>query len=944
VKAETKITGQISSGHTDLESQQADSCQGYKHQQEIRAKCYHPLGIFEEFPKEDVETSIPKRFEKIVSIYSDRLALGDKNHTLTYDQLNKAANRLAHTILAERGDRPEPIALLFSEDVEAIVAILGVLKARKFYVPLDPNSPLARNAFIIRDCKTEVLLTDRVDLQLARQLGTNQKLSLIDTDRFDKGPADYNPPNSLSPDFSACILYTSGSTGEPKGVIQNHRNLLHWTKVHTNNLHICSNDRLTLLQRYTVASCLHNLFGSLLNGASLHPFDPRLGGTELARWLIGEEITLYHSVVMVLRQIFDALHGMEEFPDLRVIRLSGMAITAGDVERYQRHFSSKCILVHVMGSTEAGTVPHFFGDQASKFNGSEVPVGYAEEDAEIALVDENGGDVGIGKIGEIAIKSCYLAEGYWRHPDLTKAKFLPDPNGQNRRTYLTGDMGRIGPDGCLFHLGRKDFQVNIRGFRVETGEVEKTLLNHKAIREVVVKAEVDKFGDSRLVAYFVPTRKPGPRISELQRTLKQKLPHYMIPSVFVQVDSFPLLPSGKINRKALVCPSDLRPDLESPYLAPRFATEGKLAEIWADVLGLDRVGIHDDFFELGGHSLVATRVLVEVEKVFGKQFPPTTLYWARTIEQLASIVQQNEWSAPWSLLFPIQPAGSKPPFFWVYGETSDVLLPRYLGPDQPLYGLMHEARIGNRVRYTKLTDIAANHLKDIQTVQPQGPYFLGGFCFGGMVAFEIAQQLKKQGQEVALLFLVDLGTLQNWRSRFEKIVSFGDKISHHSRNLASIGVREKFKYVQTRIKDRIRGIICRGQNIAEQVARNAYFVSGHPLPPLLRQQYVSSVDQWAMRHYEPEAYPGDVILFKAKASPYDPRIIGRLTAGQLHLYELPCRHADMIIDPHVSVWANQLKGYLQEAQAIQRGAHPYITPKENKEESVLEQAIEQQQM
>jgi amino acid adenylation domain-containing protein len=642
VRADTKASNHISSVQADLVAQQTDACQDYEHQQAIKAKCFHPLRIFEEFSKEDVETSIPKRFEKIVSIYSDRSALKEGNHTLTYDQLNKAANRVAHAILAERGDQPEPIALLFSQDVQAIVAILGVLKAGKFYVPLDPNSPTARNAFIIEDGKATALLTDHDNLQLCRQLGMNRKLPVIDTDRLDNISADYNPSIPSSPASSACILYTSGSTGEPKGVVQNHRNLLHWTKVHTNNIHICPNDRLTMLQRYTVASCLHNVLGSLLNGASLHPFDPRLGGRELAKWLIDEEITIYHSVVMVLRQIIDALHGTEEFPNLRVIRLSGMAITAEDVERYKQHFSTQCILLHVMGSTEAGTVPHFFIDHATKFAGSAVPVGYSEEDSEIALLDENGAAVAVGEVGEIAVKSRYLAEGYWGHSQLTTVKFLPDPNGQNERIYLTGDLGQIGQNGCLFHLGRKDFQVNIRGFRVETGEVERTLLNHEAIREVVVTAQGDKFGNSRLVAYFLPTSKPGPKISELRRALKLKLPHYMVPAAFVQVDSFPLLPSGKINRKVLVVPSDCRPDLEVPFLAPRFPTEATLAKIWADVLGIDRVGIQDDFFDLGGDSLAASRVVSRVIQRFQLEIPLQTLFDSPTIAAMAAVITAHQ--------------------------------------------------------------------------------------------------------------------------------------------------------------------------------------------------------------------------------------------------------------------------------------------------------------
>lgn len=631
-------TNHTSSVQADLVWQQTNVGEGYEHQRAIKAKCFHPFGIFEEFSKEDLEKSIPKRFEKIASIHPDRLALKEGNHTLTYEQLNQAANRMAHAILAERGDQPEPVALLFSQNVQAVIAILAVWKAGKFYVPLDPNSPATRNSFIIEDCKTNALLTDHENSQLSRQFGMNRQLSVIRTDRPDNISADDNPLISSSAASSACILYTSGSTGDPKGVVQNHRNLLHWTKVHTNNIHICPDDRLTMLQRYTVASCLHNVLGSLLNGASLHSFDPRLGGRELTRWLIDEEITIYHSVVMVLRQIMDALHGTEKFPNLRVIRLSGMAITAEDVERYKQHFSAQCILLHVMGSTEGGTVPHFFIDQMTKFAGSTVPVGYSEEDSEVALLDENGAEVAVGEVGEIAVKSRYLAEGYWAQPQLTRARFLADPNNQNQRIYLTGDLGRIGQNGCLFHLGRKDFQVNIRGFRVETGEIERALLNHKAIREVVVTAQDDKFGDSILVAYFVPTSQPGPKISELRRALELKLPHYMVPSAFVKVDSFPLLPSGKINRKALVFPSDWRPDPEVPFLAPRFSTEAKLAKIWADVLGIERVGIQENFFDLGGHSLAASRVVSRVIQEFQLEIPLQALFDSPTIAAMATVI------------------------------------------------------------------------------------------------------------------------------------------------------------------------------------------------------------------------------------------------------------------------------------------------------------------
>lgn len=606
----------------------------------IRAQCYHPSGRFVEFTNDDVKQSIPERFQAIVQMYPDRLAVKTKNHALTYDEINKAANRVARAILAQRPNEPEPIALLFSEDIQAIVAILGVLKTGKFYVPMDPSLPLQRSESIIRNSGTNMLLCDRINLSTAHKLATN-RLSVIDIDECDANFDHENPSISLAPESVACILYTSGSTGEPKGVVQNHRNLLHWTKVHTNNLRICSDDRLTWLQRYTVASSLHNLFGSLLNGAALYPFDPRVGGLELARWLMNEEVTVYHSVVMVLRQLVDDLTGKEEFPNLRVIRLSGMAITPKDVELYKKHFSSQCILVHVMGVTEAGTVPHFFIDKTTHVTEMGVPVGYAAEGAEINLIDDNGNKVGAGQVGEITIKSRYLAPGYWQQPELTNEKFISDPSGGKERIYLTGDVGRLSADGCLIHLGRKDFQANVRGFRVETGEVEKILLNHPAISEAVVSVQQDDFGDSRLVAYFVPTKKPEPTVSDLQSYLNSKLPSFMIPTSFVTLDSFPRLPSGKIDRKALPRPSNTRPKLDTPFVRPRFASERELAKIWAEVLSLNHVGIHDNFLALGGNSLAATRIVSLVIKHFQLEIPLETLFQSPTVAEMAVVISEQ---------------------------------------------------------------------------------------------------------------------------------------------------------------------------------------------------------------------------------------------------------------------------------------------------------------
>jgi len=609
-------------------------------QQAIRAKCVHPTGTFVEFAQEAIEQSIPERFQQKATKYPEQVAVKTERRALTYHALNRAANRVAGTILTMQGTGPEPVALLFENGVEAIAAILGTLKAGKCYVPLDPSFPRGRIASILADSGTRLLVTNGRNFRFASEL-TSGRSSLLDIDTIDASASEEDPCLPLSPTDFACIIYTSGSTGQPKGVIQTHRGLLHWAMIHTNTLHITPSDRLTLLHSWSVASCMHHLFGALLNGASLFPFDPRLGGGErLASWLLQEQVTLYHSVPMVFRQMAAALLDEEEFPHLRSINLSGAPITRSDVELYKRHLPSGCILLHMIGTTETGWIRHYFVDKDTPMTGHVVPVGYPVPDMETLLLGEDGRDVGVDAVGEIAVRSRYLSPGYWRRPDLTQAAFRPDPAGGPERLYLTGDLGRRLPDGCLVHLGRKDFQVKIRGFRVEVAEVEGALLSLPSIKEAVVVAREDGPGEQRLVAYLVPTRRPAPTVSVLRRGLAATLPDYMIPSAFVVLDSLPLTPAGKVDRLGLPAPSRARPELDSPRVAPRTPVEATLCAIWGDVLGLDEVGIHDHFLELGGNSLLASQVVSRIIETLHLNLPLRALFEAPTVVGVAAAIAE----------------------------------------------------------------------------------------------------------------------------------------------------------------------------------------------------------------------------------------------------------------------------------------------------------------
>jgi len=604
------------------------------HEQEtIRAKCFHPTGTFVEFRKEEIEQSIPERFEKTVRLYPEQLALKARGCSLTYQALNQTANRIAHAILVQRGQGEKAVALLFDQGAPLSAALFGVLKAGKFYVLLNPSLPQARLNFMLEDSQSSLLVTSSEHLSLAR--GFDRKgLGLINVDDLDSSLATKNPGISISPIALTWISYTSGSTGQPKGVVQNHRNLLHLVMTQTNDLHICPQDRLL-----TLASAGGDTLLAVLNGAAIFPANIKQEGlASVGDWMIQEEITVYNSVPSVFRHFVNTLRGDETFSKLRLIRLTGESVYRRDVELYRKHFPKNCIIVNRLSSSEAPTFRQYFINHSTSITDSVVPVGYAVADNEILLLGDDGKEVDANEIGEIAVKSRHLSPGYWLNPDLTRAKFLPAPGEEEKRIYRTGDLGRMRPDGCLVYFGRKDFQVKIRGNRVELAEIERGLLSLGGFDEAAVVALKDPSGEQRLVAYLVPTNQTPVTVSALRRSLSEKLPDHMIPSAFVMLAALPC----KVDRQALPVPVQVRPELDIPFAAPRAPFEATVAGIWANTLGLDQVGIHDEFFDLGGHSLAAMRIVSQIIKTFHSELPVKALFESPTVADMALVIAQNQ--------------------------------------------------------------------------------------------------------------------------------------------------------------------------------------------------------------------------------------------------------------------------------------------------------------
>jgi amino acid adenylation domain-containing protein len=623
----------------------------------IQAKCQHPFGNFEEFKKDDLKKSIPELFESQVRKHPQRLAIKTKSQELTYGELNKASNRIAHGILTHRDEGEEPIALLLEQGAMAIAAILGVLKTGKIYVPVDPLLPRRRIQYILNDSRASLIVTNKNNLPLAIEFA-GDGLQILNIDEMPSGLSSNDVGLSILPHNLAYIIYTSGSTGQPKGIVENCRNLLHETMVFINDYHICSDDRLSLLFSFCFYVSVKSIFPALLSGAALFILDIKKEGVrDLVNWLIQNEITV-SSAGLLLRECESDLTGPEQFPNLRLASMGGDTVYKRDVELYKKYLSPNTIMVVRYASTESETITRYFIDTKTQIRSNVVPVGYALPNKKIMILNEDGEEVGVNQTGEIAVKSRYLAPGYWHKPDLTRQKFVSDPKGKSERVYRTGDLGYIQSDGCLIHTGRKDFREKIRGYTVEIAEIEISLIEYAGVKKAAVVAREDHHGYKHLIAYVVPSGNPPPTVTKLRRALSDKLPDYMLPSAFVFLDALPMTPSGKVDRKALPPPSRIRRKPAEGLVPPRDALEQQLTKTWEKLLGVKPIGVSDNFFELGGQSLLAVRLITQIEKILGKNLPLATLFQAPTIEQLASILREQGWSAPRSSLKAIEIGGS----------------------------------------------------------------------------------------------------------------------------------------------------------------------------------------------------------------------------------------------------------------------------------------------
>lgn len=895
--------------------------------------------LLEEFSGAAVErvrtACVHRLFEEIAASQPDAPAAVLDDTTMCYGELDARANQVAHALVAA-GVKPGSLAILCLErSLEMLIALLAVLKAGAAFVPAEPSSPPERLAFLLEDTGAPVIITDR-QRTLSVPAGTTRIVRLDLEDPELRRHPESNPAIAVGPEGLAYLIYTSGSTGQPKGVMVPHRALSQHVLAARSSFELGPKDRILQFSSLTFDAALEQVFGALTVGAQAVLRGPTV-------WLPSEfEARLHrHGLTVVdlptayweqlARQTAEA--GVaREAPELRLVIVGGDTMPAQAISWWHQTPWQAARLVNAYGPTEGvitstlQDLPRSVAPQAT----DRIPIGRPLPGKRVYILDAAGHGVPIGVPGELCVGGeGGLAYGYWRRPDWTAERFLPDPFGgvAGAVYYRTGDRARFRVDGTIEFLGRDDDQVKIRGYRVEPGEVEAVLRQHGMVQEsaVLVRAEVSG-PSSRLVAYVTPRPGARPKPAELRDFVRTRVPDYLVPAAVVVLDALPYTPGGKVDRQALPAPELSEALNRESRVAPRDPLELQLTKIWELVLGRSPVGVTENFFDAGGHSLLAVTLFSRIERALGRQLPLVTLYQHATIEGQAAVLRDAGWQAPWDCLVPLQPGGSRPPFYLVHGVGGNILwcrdLVRRLGADQPCYGLQAQGLDPEKPTHDRVEAMASHYLQQVRNLQPAGPYYLGGFCMGGMIAFEMGRQLEAAGERVGMVALMEAHGPDYFLDPADDVQYFYEERTLGQRLLTNLArlrtlppaqrgelLRSKVALVRERLGVLLSGLVSR-----------VLLGLGHRTLAALHRVHQANID--AQIRYRPEGrLSGRIDLFRCEKQPlgnyrYDPlHGWGPFAAGPIQVHTVPGWHSTLLHEPHVSVFAQLLRDALRASHA-----------------------------
>jgi amino acid adenylation domain-containing protein len=824
------------------------------------------------------------------------IAVEGADEQLTYAELNARADALA-VRLQQLGVTPDmPVGLFVNRSPEMCVGILGILKAGGAYVPLDPDYPADRLDFIIGDTAMTRIVTVT---ELVKRIDAEGRVSVC-LDQIK--PGDARPLSSAENSNLAYIFYTSGSTGKPKGVMVEHRHVVNHCLASIQTYGIGANDRVLQFFSMNFDGSVEELFPAWASGGTVVLRSDELSSSipEFEQFIARRKITVadlptayWHEWVRNLRTVPETL---------RAVIIGGEKVSAELCRVWLQKGGGAVRLFNTYGPTEC-TVVSTVHELTGAVTG-EVPIGLPIAGTVLYVADARQQLVPVGLPGELLIGGEGVARGYLNRPDLTREKFIRNPWGEGM-LYRTGDLVCRQADGCIGFMGRVDHQVKIRGFRIEPDEIAAVLEQHGDIAQAVVAARDDLSEQKELAVYYIPEPGLSPSVNDLRAFLAANLPDYMVPVAFMQLDEFPIAPGGKVDRKALPSPVKNSVRSRENYVAPATPQQKTMAEIWNAVLGMDEIGVHDNFFDLGGHSLLAIQ-LVERILSAGLSLTVAQLFQYPTIAQMAEIVGLRGDAEYKSLVCLKEGSPGRTPFFLLHSAPGDLLgysnLVHNLPSDQPVYGFQSLGLVDPNNVHSTIPEMAAHYISILRKFLPDGPYLLGGWCYGGYVAMEMARQLKERGCEVKMLALIDAWVyspcdrrMAFYRRRFQL--------------MRVIGARMWFRIVTARIKTYLKNDTADAVKMLDGVQMNEGV--------LANREEVYRRNREAALKYNPRFYPGRVVLFRSDelAAWFLPDMTMEwavLTEDQ-DIFLVPGGHRDMLREPSVKVLAARLHASIEKA-------------------------------
>ncbi|MGV3722261.1 MAG: non-ribosomal peptide synthetase, partial [Actinomycetota bacterium] len=867
-------------------------------------------------PDPTAELSVPD-YEDVAAMLEraavrspDSLAVRHGQRAWTYAQLHESMLNL-RAVLHDLAPG-DVVAVTGARSFGVVAAVAGVLSSPGVLLTIDPELPAPRRALMLREAAARVLLIVGAPPQ---DCETPEGCRVIQVD----------PQTGLTPivvqreptptahrgDDPAYVFFTSGSTGAPKGVVGRRKGLAHFLVWQRDTFRVGSADRCAQLTGLSFDVVLRDLLLPLVSGAAvcLPLEEERRNYPLLLQWLQREGITLLHTVPSLARAWLASQGAPVPLPALRCVFFAGEPLTSELVAEWRARLPGVAgsEIINLYGPTETTLAKCWLRVAAEPGPGVQ-PIGAALPETQV-LVLRGDRLCAPYETGELVIRTPFRSLGYLRPTLEDAARFVPNPFRDNSEdlVYRSGDLGYYFPDGAVAILGRRDDQVKIRGVRIEPGEVDAVLRSQPGVREAAVVAH-PRDGEPVLTAYLVPSAGPPPTTAELRAALHATLPAYLVPSTFVWLPALPLNPNGKLDRRALPPPQGA-PDAAASATAPADELELRLLGIWRRTLGRPGLTVADDFFGAGGHSLLAVQLLTRVELELGQVLPLAVLFQAPTVAAFAELMRTGGWQSNWQALVPIQPQGSLPPLFLVHGIGGGILcfrdLAHRLGREQPVYGLQAVTLGGAEREHERIEAMAAHYVRELRTVQPVGPYFLGGLSFGGTVALEMAQQLLAMGENVALLALLD--TKAPGYPRFPGVAQ---RVAAHLLTILKASPAGRREYARVRL-----------QAAKDQVRRRFLLA--------VSRRTVGSVDRTlgdigilhirAAHAYVRQPYPGMITLLRAEVQPIgcipdSTNGWSELAQGGVEVLPVPGEHATIIEEPHVAELARALTAALSRAR------------------------------